>query len=88
MVYTPHQILFGLSNQEECDGRGLWQVLERKDFGFRFEEKEKRHRRRWQGNIKMNLAEMRGDGVDWIYQSQDRDKWRALVNAVINLRVP
>jgi hypothetical protein len=36
----------------------------------------------------MNLAEMRGDGVDWIYQSQDRDKWRALVNAVINLRVP
>jgi hypothetical protein len=39
-------------------------------------------------NIKIDLRELRWDGVDWIDLAQDRDKWRALVNMVMNLRVP
>jgi hypothetical protein len=45
-------------------------------------------RRRWVDNIKMDLGEIGWDGVDWIELAQDRDKWRALVNTVMNLRVP
>jgi hypothetical protein len=45
-------------------------------------------RRRWVDNIKMDLREIVWDGVDWIDMAQDRDQWRALVNAVLNLRVP
>jgi hypothetical protein len=47
-----------------------------------------RPRRRWVDNIKMDLLEIGWGGVDWIGLAQDRDKWRALVNAVMNLRVP
>jgi hypothetical protein len=47
-----------------------------------------RPRRRWVNNIKMNLREIGWDGMDWIDLVQDRDQWRALVNAVMNLRVP
>jgi hypothetical protein len=47
-----------------------------------------RSRRRWVDNIKMELLEIGLDGVDWIALAQDRDKWRALVNAVMNLWVP
>jgi hypothetical protein len=47
-----------------------------------------RSRRRWVDNIKMDLLEIGWSGVDWIGLAQDRDKWRALVNAVMNLRVP
>jgi hypothetical protein len=39
-------------------------------------------------NIKMDLIETGWDGVDWIDIAQDRDQWRALVNTVLNLRVP
>jgi hypothetical protein len=47
-----------------------------------------RPRRRWVDNIKTDLREIRWDGGDWIDPAQDRDQWRALVRAVINLRVP
>ena len=47
-----------------------------------------RPRRRWEDNIKMDLQEMGCGGIDWIELAQDRDRWRALVNAVMNLRVP
>jgi hypothetical protein len=39
-------------------------------------------------NIKMDLREIGWDGMDWIELAQDRDQWRALVNTVMNLRVP
>jgi hypothetical protein len=47
-----------------------------------------RSRRRWVDNIKMGLLEICWGSVDWIGLAQDRDKWRALVNAVMNVRVP
>jgi hypothetical protein len=47
-----------------------------------------RPRRRWKVNIKINLREVGWGGMDWISLAQDRDRWRALVNAVMNLRVP
>jgi hypothetical protein len=47
-----------------------------------------RPRRRCVGNIKMDLLEIGWGGVDWIGLAQDMDKWRTLLNAVMNLRVP
>jgi hypothetical protein len=47
----------------------------------------RRPRRRWVDNIKTDLLEIVWGGVDWIGLAQDRDKWTALVNAVMNLRV-
>jgi hypothetical protein len=44
-------------------------------------------RRTWADNVNMILVEIRRDDVDWIDLAQDRDKWRALVNAVMKLRV-
>jgi hypothetical protein len=47
-----------------------------------------RPKRRWMDNIKMDLREIGWDGMDWIDLAQNRDRWRALVNTVMNLRVP
>jgi len=47
-----------------------------------------RHRCRWEDNIKMELQEVGCGGVDWIEVAQNRDRWWAVVNAVMNLRVP
>ena len=46
-----------------------------------------RPRRRWEDNIKMDLQEV-GGGGDWMGLAQDRDRWRALVNTVMNFPVP
>jgi hypothetical protein len=47
-----------------------------------------RPRRRWVGNIRMDLGEVGWGDVDWIDLAQDRNSWRAVVNSVLNLRVP
>jgi hypothetical protein len=47
-----------------------------------------RPRRRWVDNIEMDLREIGLGGMDWIDLTQGRDQWRALVNTVMNLRVP
>jgi hypothetical protein len=47
-----------------------------------------RRRRRWVDNIKINIREIGWDDMDWIDLAQDRYQWRALVNTVMNLRVP
>jgi len=65
--------------------RGMYRVLVAKPEGKRTLG---RPRRRWEDNIKMNLQEVGCGGMDWIELAEDRDRWRALVNAVMNLRVP
>jgi hypothetical protein len=47
-----------------------------------------RPRRRWVDNIMIDLGEVGWDDVDWIGLAQDRNRWRALANSVLNLRVP
>jgi hypothetical protein len=63
--------------------RGAYRALVGKPEGKRPLE---RPTRRWEDNIKMDLREV-GWGMDWINLAQDRDRWRAVVNAVMNLRV-
>jgi len=67
------------------EGRGVYRVLVRKSEGKR---PLGRPRRRWEENIKMDLQKVGCGGMDWIEMAQDRDRWLALVNAVMNLRVP
>jgi len=47
-----------------------------------------RHRCRWEDNIKMDLQEAECGGMDWMELAQDKGRWRALVNVVMNFRVP
>jgi len=65
-------------------GRGVHRVLVGKPEGKR---PLGRPRRRWEDNIKMDLRKV-GRGGDWMELAQDRDRWWALVNTVMNLRVP
>jgi len=67
------------------EGRGVYKVLVGKPGGKR---PLVRPRRRWENNIKMDLQEVGCGGMDWIELAQDRDRWRVLVNAVMNVRVP
>ena len=66
------------------EGRVVHRVLVGKPEGKR---PLGRPRRRWEDNIKMDLEEV-GGGGDWTELAQYRDRWRALVNTVMNLRVP
>jgi len=65
--------------------RGVFRFLVGKSEGKR---PLGRPRHRWEGNIKMDLQEVGCGGMDWIGLAQDRDRWRTLVSAVMNLGVP
>jgi hypothetical protein len=64
--------------------RGVYRILVGKPSGKR---PLGRPSRRWEDNIKMDLQEVGFGGVDWIGMAQDRYRWRAIVNAAMNLRV-
>jgi len=66
------------------ESRGVYRILVGKPEGKRPLE---RPRSRWEDNIKTDLQEVGFRGMDWIELAQDMDRWRALVNAVMNLRV-
>jgi len=67
------------------EGRGMYRVLVGKPEGKR---PLGRPRRRWEDNIKMDLQEVVCGGMDWLELTQDRERWRAVVNAVKALWVP
>jgi hypothetical protein len=67
------------------EGRNVYRVLMGKPEGKR---PLGRPRRRWEDGIKMDIREIGWGGVEWIRLAQGRDRWRAVVNAVMNLRVP
>jgi len=92
MICTPRPILFGKSRMiwaghvaRMGEMKGVYRVLVWKPEGKR---PLGRPRRRWEGNIKTDLQQVGCGGVDWIELAQGRDTWRALVNAVMNLRGP
>jgi hypothetical protein len=71
----------------------MWHAWERREKCTRFwweSPKERalgRPRRRWEDGMRMDLTEIGLGGVDWIRLAQDRDRWRAVMSAVMNLRV-
>jgi hypothetical protein len=65
--------------------RGAYNILVEKPEGRR---PLGRRRRRWEDNIKMDRREIGFGDVDWIHLVQDRNRWQALVNTVMSLRVP
>ncbi len=67
------------------EGRGVYRVLVGKPEG---KIQLGRPRRRWKDNIKMDLQEVGCGGVDWIEVAQDRDRWRAHENVVVNIQIP
>jgi len=67
------------------ESSGIYRVLVGKPDGKR---PLVRPRRRWEDNIKMDLQELVCGNMDWIDLTQDKDRWRAVVNAVMSLRVP
>ena len=67
------------------EGRSAFKILTSKPTG---KTPLERQRRRWEDNIRMDLEEIGISGGNWIDSAQDRNYWRALVNAALNLRVP
>jgi len=89
-LHSSPSIVLGDKIEKKLDGqmgvkRGVYRVLEGKPEGKR---PLGRHRRRWEDNIKMDFQEMGCGGMDWIELAQDTDRWPALGNEFMNLRVP
>jgi hypothetical protein len=78
MRWVGHVVLMG-------EVRGAYNILVGKPEGRR---PQGRLRYRWEDNIKMDFREIGFGDVDWIHLAQDRDRWQAVVNMVMNLRVP
>jgi hypothetical protein len=96
IICTHHQILLGRSNQGEWSGQGMWTAWERGEtcIGFWWESPKEKDHLKDQGvdvrnGSKRTVGRLAGGGggVQWIHLAQDRDRWRAVVNAVMNLRV-
>jgi hypothetical protein len=92
-VYSSHNIVRIIKWRTRWAGhvariverRGVYRVLVGQPEGKR---PLGRHRLKWENNIKMDLQEVGCGGMDWIDRAQVRDRWQALVIAVMNLRVP
>ena len=67
------------------EGRSAFKILKGKPTGKR---PLGRPRRRWEDNIRMNLEEIDINAENWVDSAQDRNYWRVLVNAALNLRIP
>ena len=93
IICTPHTHCSGDKIENEMGGacsaygerRVIYRILVGKPEGKR---PLGRPRRIWEDNTKMHIQEVGCGGLDWIKLAQDRDRWRTLVNAVMNLRVP
>jgi hypothetical protein len=91
ILYSP-QILSGRSSQGEWGGQDMWHAWERNVYKVLMGKREGkrplgRPRRRWEDGIRMDLRKIGWESVEWIQLAQDRDRWRAIVNTVINFRV-
>ena len=84
-VITPRRMRWAGHVARMGERRGVYRVLVGKPEGKRSLGRPKR---RWEDNIKMDLQEVGCGGMDWIELVQDRERWRALVNAVMKLGVP
>jgi hypothetical protein len=92
IICTHPQISLGKSRRMRWAGHVAHMGEERKVYEVLLGKPEVktllgRPRRRWEGGIRMDLREIGLGGVDWIRLSQDRDRWWAVVSAVMNLRV-
>jgi len=84
LVMKSRGIMWAVHVARMGERRGLYRILLGKSEGRR---PLGRPRHRWEDNIKMHLQEVGFGVMDWIEVARDRDRWRALVNAVMNLRV-
>jgi hypothetical protein len=92
--FTPHQILLSGDQIKKSEMGGAYGIYGGKEMcvrGFGGPEGKRplgRPRHRWENNIKMVFQELGWWDIYWLGLAHDRDRWRALVNAVMNLQVP
>jgi len=87
MICTPHLIWF-VSRRMSWAGLIEYMEERRGVYGVLVGKPEGRPRYIWEDNMKMDLQEVGCGVMDWMKLAQHRDRWRALVNAVMNFRIP